>query len=311
MPVLGPVLAIDLGGTELRGALVGEDGGFLATATTPTLAACGPDAVIAQIVEMAERLRVGASVARLGIAAPGPLDPGSGIVLAAPTLAFWRDVPLAVRLAETLHLKVVLENDANAACLGEWRFGAGRGRSSMVFATISTGIGGGVVVDGRLLHGFRGLAGEIGHMSVTQEGVACVCGGSGCWEAVASGSALSRAAAACVRSGASPLLARLAGGDEATGRHVEAAARQGDAACLSLLDAQARWLGIGIANLLHLYSPELVVLGGGVMACFDLMRDRIVATVRARAMAAYRDVPIVAAELGARAGLVGAASLVR
>jgi glucokinase len=296
---MGPVLAVDLGGTELRAALVDGSGRILATQATATDAAGGPDAVIGQMVELVERVRGDEPVTRLGLAAPGPLDPDAGVVLAAPMLAGWRDVPLVAALRDRLGLDVVLENDANAAALGEWRFGAGRGTRSMVFVTVSTGIGGGVVVDGHLLHGRRGMAAEVGHMSVTQ-GVACVCGGVGCWEAVASGTALARAAAATL----------AADGGPATGRQVEAAARRGESAALALLDAEADWLGIGIANLLHLYSPERVVLGGGVMACFDLLRERMAAMVRARAMPAYRDVPVVLAELGGRAGLIGAASLV-
>lgn len=289
-----PVLAVDLGGTELRAALVDQTGAFLAAASTTTDAQGGPAAVVEQIAALVAPLRshpTAACVTRLGIAAPGPLDPHAGIVLAAPMLRGWVDVPLAALLCRRLALDVVLENDANAAALGEWRFGAGRGARSIVYVTISTGIGGGVIVDGALLHGRRGLAGEIGHMIVTQADTPCACGGSGCWEAVASGTALARAAGR-------------------PGQHVEAAARQGDAAALALLDAEACWLGIGLANLLHLYSPERLVMGGGVMACLDLMRPRIEATLRSRAMPAYRDVAVVAAELGGRAGLVGAAGLV-
>ena len=289
------VLAVGLGGTELRAARVDAAGGLAALAVTATHAAAGPDAVIEQIVALAREVRGDAAIVRLGVAAPGPLDPGAGVVLAAPTLAGWRDVPLAARLKARLGLDVVLENDANAAALGEWRFGAARGTGSMVFVTISTGIGGGVVADGRLLHGRRGLAGEVGHMCVTQADAPCACGGAGCWEAVASGTAL-------VRAGRTLGLA--------DGPAIEAAARAGHRAARALLQQEARWLGIGIANLLHLYSPDCVVLGGGVMACFDMLQAEIRATVDARAMPAYRDVPIRPAALGANAGLIGAASLV-
>jgi glucokinase len=246
----------------------------------------------------------------LGVAAPGPLDPQAGVVLAAPMLHGWHDIPIARLLRDRLGLDVVLENDANAAALGEWRHGAGRGVRSMVFATVSTGIGGGIIVDGRLLHGLRGLAGEIGHMVVCDNGPSCACGSAGCWETLASGTALAAAARSAVARGEAPRLAALAAGEAVTGRHIERAAREGDGPALNLLAAEARWLAVGLANLLHLYSPERIVLGGGVMACFDLLRGDIEHALRTRAMPAYRDVPVLAAELGGRAGLIGAASLV-
>lgn len=306
-------LAIDLGGTELRAALVTTEGDVAGFAATPTDARGGPDAVIAQMIGLVEKVRAEAPGARpvgLGIGAPGPLDPEAGIVVDAPTLSGWQDVPLVAILTERLGLAVKLENDANAAALGEWRFGAGQGTQSMVFITVSTGIGGGVIVDGRLLHGRRGLAGEIGHMAVSDRPERCACGATGCWEALASGTALSREAAQRVRSGQAPALAALAGDAPVTARHVGEAARAGDAEALGLLDAEARWLGIGLTNLLHLYSPERLILGGGVGNLLPLMRATIGQTIRERAMPAFRDVPVVGAALGSHAGLVGAASLV-
>ena len=305
-------LAIDLGGTELRAALVTESGEAVAIAATPTDARSGPEAVIAQMVGLVGKVRAEAPDARpigLGVGAPGPLDPKAGIVVDAPTLAGWQNVPLVEILSERLGLAVKLENDANAAALGEWRFGAGQGTQSMVFVTVSTGIGGGVIVDGNLLHGRRGLAGEIGHMAVSDQPVRCACGATGCWEALASGTALAREAAQRVRSGGAPALAALAGDAPVTARHVGEAARAGDADALGLIDTEARWLGIGLTNLLHLYSPERLILGGGVGSLLPLMQATIGQTIRERAMPAFRDVPVVATALGSRAGLVGAASL--
>ncbi|AYG69304.1 MULTISPECIES: ROK family protein [unclassified Rhizobium] len=306
-------LAFDLGGTELRAALVDDEGCLLSFSAVSTHAAGGPTAVIQQIELLAATVLAQTpdlSPIGIGIGAPGPLDPEAGIVIAAPTLVGWHEVPLADILSSRLQLPVRLENDANAAALGEWRYGAGRGAGSMVFVTVSTGIGGGVIADGRILHGRRGLAAEIGHMTITNEGERCFCGAIGCFEAVASGTALGRRATARTRPSDGSMLRQLSNDDEVTGRHVVEAARKGDAAALELLDIEARWLGIGFTNLLHLYSPDVLVMGGGISHGFDLLHDQIVATVRERAMPAYRDVPIVAARLGRHAGLIGAASLI-
>ncbi len=306
-------LAFDIGGTELRGALVGRDGHVLAAASTPTLALAGPAAVVEQMAALAETLRAGhpeATVVGVGVGAPGPLDPRAGIVIAPPTLAGWADVPLADILGRRFGLPVRLENDANAAALGEWRFGAGRGAGSLVFVTVSTGIGGGVVAEGRLYHGRRGLAAEIGHMTITGGGERCFCGAVGCFEAVASGTALGRRATAATAPGDGSALRRLSGDAGISARHVIEAARGGDALALELVEEEARWLGIGFTNLLHLYSPDVLVMGGGLANGFDLLAGEIRATVVNRAMPAYRDVPIVPAQLGSHAGLVGAASLV-
>ncbi len=306
-------LAFDLGGTELRAAMVSRAGDVLSFLAVPTRAADGPRAVIGQMQALANEIEGQTPYIKpigVGIGAPGPLDPVSGIVIAPPTLAGWHDVPLAEILREHFGMPVWLENDANAAALGEWRYGAGRGAASMVFATVSTGIGGGVIADGRILHGRRGLAAEIGHMTITNEGERCFCGAIGCFEAVASGTALGRRATAGTRPFDGSMMRAMSADGDVTGRHVVDAARRGDAQALDMLAIEARWLGIGLTNLLHLYSPDIIVLGGGISHGFDMLHGRIKATVGERAMSAYRDVPIVAAQLGRQAGLVGAASLV-
>jgi glucokinase len=306
-------LAFDLGGTALRGALVESDGRIVAHASAPTLAGAGSEAVIGQIIALAGDLIAQspqAEIAGIGVGAPGPLDPKAGIVIAPPTLAGWHDVPLIDILGQHFGLPVRLENDANAAALGEWRFGAGRGSGSLVFVTVSTGIGGGVVADGHIYHGRRGLAAEIGHMTITGEGDRCFCGAIGCFEAVASGTALGRRATRMTAPGDGSLLRRLSADGDVSARHVVDAARAGDADALELIEAEARWLGIGFTNLLHLYSPDLIVMGGGLSNGFDLLAPSIRKVVQQRAMPAYRDVPIVRAELGDRAGLIGAASLI-
>lgn len=306
-------LAFDLGGTALRGALVESDGRVVAHASAPTMAGAGSEAVIGQIITLAGNLIAQspqAEIAGIGVGAPGPLDPKAGIVIAPPTLAGWHDVPLIDILGQHFGLPVRLENDANAAALGEWRFGAGRGSGSLVFVTVSTGIGGGVVADGHIYHGRRGLAAEIGHMTITGEGDRCFCGAIGCFEAVASGTALGRRATRLTAAGDGSQLRRLSNDGDVSARHVVEAAQAGDANALELIEAEARWLGIGFTNLLHLYSPDLIIMGGGLSNGFDLLAPSIAAVVQQRAMPAYRDVPIVRAELGDRAGLIGAASLI-
>lgn len=306
-------LAFDLGGTELRAALVDSEGRILAFDSVPTQSQAGPQSIIGQIEALAAdvRSRIPDVVPLgIGIGAPGPLDPVAGVVIAPPTLAGWSEVPLARILQDRFDLPVRLENDANAAALGEWRFGAGRGADSLVFVTVSTGIGGGIISDGRILHGRRGLAGEIGHMTITDRSERCFCGAVGCFEAVASGSALGRRATSMTGRGDGSVVRTLSRDDDVTGRHVVEAARGGDALALRLIAEEGRWLGVGFTNLLHLYSPDRIVMGGGISEGYDLLHGYIDNTIRERAMSAYRDVPVVQARLGPHAGLVGAASLV-
>lgn len=302
-------LAVDLGGTQVRAALVGEDGTFLAAHAEPTLARDGPEAVIGQIVRLLRQMESradGCTILGVGIGAPGPLDLERGVVLHAATLDGWTDVPLAAILHARLGRPVRVENDANAAALGEWMFGAGRGTRHMVFVTVSTGIGGGVIVDGRLLHGRHGMAGEVGHMAISDSDIPCACGSVGCWEALAAGPALARFANAQAALDPSTTLPR---DGTASARHVVAAASAGDALAGRLLDREAQWLGVGFANLLHLFSPERIIVGGGVSAGLEQMRPRIEQVMHRRVMVPYRDVPVLRAALGADAGLAGAAGL--
>lgn len=306
-------LAIDLGGTQLRAAMVSSAGTIVSFAAEPTRAQAGPEVVIGQICQLLDEVlqqNPAQTPIGIGMGAPGPLDPLAGVVIAPPTLTGWNNVPLADIIAQRFSLPVRLENDANAAALGEWHFGAGRGSKSMVFVTVSTGIGGGVIADGRILHGRRGLAAEIGHMTITNEGERCFCGAIGCFEAVASGTALGRRATARTKAFDGSMMRALSVNEDVSGRNVVDAARKGDALALELLAAEAHWLGIGFTNLLHLYSPDMIVMGGGISHGFDLMQETIAATVSSRAMPAYRAVPIVTAQLGHHAGLVGAASMV-
>ncbi len=187
-------IGIDLGGTHLRAVRLGEHGEILAHAKVRTAALDGPDTVVEQICRLVAQMLAGSgdTVAGLGVCVAGPVDPDAGIVLEASTMTGWHDIPLRAWLAERTGLAVNVANDANAAALGEWRYGAGQGCRHFIYVTVSTGIGGGVIADGRLLLGHRGMAGEVGHMVVDRSGPRCNCGAYGCWEAVASGTALER-----------------------------------------------------------------------------------------------------------------------
>ena len=290
-------LGIDLGGTQLRAAVIDASGKILRRETLATDVAGGPAAIVGQIMGLADALGVsgpGQSVRVAGVSAPGPLDSETGTTIEIPTLPGFTGFPLRRTLSEALSLPVVLENDGIAAAFGEWKFGAGLGLSHLVYVTVSTGIGGGVVMDGKLLRGRRGMAGHVGHMMIMQDGPRCACGGTGCFEALASGTALGMAG-------------RGAGFDDA--KSVAGAARAGDPAALELMAREADYLGYGFASLLHLYSPERLIVGGGVAQAFDLMLPRIRERIQQLAMPPFRDVQVVPALLGDNAGLIGAAAL--
>jgi glucokinase len=301
-------IGIDLGGTQVRAALIDEGGKIYARAALATQADGGPTVVIGQLKALAAAVSAQVDKERLigvGVSSPGPIDTVRGVALSIPTLAGFVDTPFRQMIEHAVGLPVWLENDGIAAALGEWRFGAGANHQSLVYLTVSTGIGGGIVVDGRLLHGRKGLAGHIGHMTIVRDGELCLCGNRGCWEAYASGPAFARRARSRAEGDVST---RLAAPIDA--RTVFEAAAEGDDLALALVAEQADFLGVGLANLLHLYSPEVVILGGGVANGFDLLRPGILTRVNTAAMPAFRDTPIVRAALGDNSGLVGAAAAV-
>lgn len=243
----------------------------------------------------------------VGLASPGPLDTEKGVALSIPTLAGFDNIPLADLLQQKLDLPLQLENDCIAAALGEWRFGAGKGYNNFVYVTVSTGIGGGVVADGKLLRGRKGMAGHIGHMSIVQNGIRCACGNLGCWEAYGSGTALAQRAKDCAPLSKTSL---GLGGATIDGHAVFTAAARGDALARQLVAEEAKILGTGIVSLLHLYSPELIIMGGGMANNFDVLHPAITAHISTYAMPAFRDVMVTRAALGENSGLIGAAALV-
>ncbi len=249
----------------------------------------------------------GGALRGIGVASPGPLDPERGIVLEAPNIPEWRNLPLKALLESEFGAPVVVDNDANLAALGEWRYGAGRGHHHLLYLTISTGIGAGVIVNDRLLHGARGLAAELGHMAVMPDGPLCGCGKRGHLEAVASGTAIARMAAEALAAGENSSLAELP--HPPTAADVAAAAWEGDPLARRIFAQAGTHLGRALAGFLHIFNPEVVILGGGVVQAGEVLLRPLEETMRAEVMleAYLKDFTLTTAKLGDDAGLVGAA----
>lgn len=312
-----PVLSVDIGATKVRAALVDADGRVQAKRTIPTNAGTGPTAILPRIAELVRQVMGDAPrgrVAGIGVGAPGPLDPWNGIVYDPPNLPGWHALPLRDHLSKEFGLPVYLGNDANLAALGEARFGAGAGVADLIYVTVSTGVGGGIISRGRLFLGAKGLAGELGHTVVEARGPKCNCGNVGCLEMLASGPAIARRGAAAARRGASARLAEMAA---AATRPVSAemvvqAARDGDTVARGIVERAGFYIGVGVVSATHLLNPSLVVIGGGVaIGAGDMLLDAVRDTIQRRAMPAFLPLPVVPAALGDDAGLLGAAALVR
>ena len=305
------VLAVDLGGTSFRVALCDGDGRILRRVRQPTQPEQGADAVIARIVDAAHEIsRSVPNVRAVGVAAPGPLNPYTGVVLYASTLG-WTDVPLRDRIASALDLPTAIDNDANLAALGEQKYGAARGARDMAYVTLSTGIGCGVILDDRLIRGARGLATELGNTSVQFDSPVDHFGLPGALEALAAGPAIAALAQRRLANGEASALRELVDGriEDVTAREVGVAAAQGDALALAIVRDAARIIGIGVVNLLHMFDPAIVVIGGSVATMGDVLWDPLRAAVRACAMPPYREIPLVPAALDDDSGLLGAAAL--
>lgn len=310
------VIGVDLGGTNIRAAVCDEQGARLEHAAQPTRAMEGPEAVLKRIIDTirraTERTRLDEyKVGAIGVASPGPIDPDRGIILESPNLPGMINFPLKARLDAEFGVPTFVGNDANLAALGEHRHGAGQGIKNMVYVTISTGIGGGIIADGQLYLGWRGFAGEVGHQTLEARGPKCNCGNVGCLEVLASGPAIARQARQALDAGRESLLRSLAGSAEVTTTMVAQAAEKGDALALELFRNAGFYIGLGLVNLLHILDTELFVLGGGVaLHTWDFLYPSISQTLIRNAMPSMRDgVRVVQAALGDDAGLVGAASL--
>lgn len=307
--IMGRCIGVDVGGTKIAAARVEPDGSVSRRFRTETRAAEGPDRVIERICQGIECVMGEEAVDGIGIACPGPLDSRSGVVLSPPNLPGWERIPLKERLEDRFQVPVCVENDANAAAWGEYLLGAGRWADPMIYITVSTGIGGGVVLDGALYRGADTYAGEIGHMIVDPQGAPCGCGRRGCLEAMASGTALARAAAEALRNG-DGRIREWSGGSLPRAEHVFAAFREGDEVASRIIDDGIRYLAIGLANVVHLLNPRVIVIGGGVAGAgemfFTPLRERLSNSL----MPSFADTfELRPAELGADAGVIGAAAL--
>jgi glucokinase len=251
-------------------------------------------------------------VAAIGLGAPGPLDFRRGILRFAPNLPGWVNVPLRDMLVEAFNMPSFVGNDADVAALAESRFGAGRGVASMIYMTISTGVGGGMIFDNHLFTGGNGLGGEVGHMAIDPHGPKCACGNTGCLEMLASGTAIARRARERIELGEPSMLVEMVGGDVAriTAKEVNEAGQKGDALARSAFEEAGIYLGAAIVSLMYMLNPSLFVLGGSVTFAGDLLFDPIRRTVAARAPAVYQEqTRIVKAMLGGDVGLWGALAL--
>ncbi|MDO9066182.1 MAG: ROK family protein, partial [Chloroflexota bacterium] len=288
------VLAIDIGATRVRVAVIEEDGTILWRESLLTLAKDGPASTLTRIAAVMHHALAsthGSQAVAIGIGAPGPLVPWEGVIYDPPNLPGWDALPLKRILQDQFGLPVHLGNDANLAGLGEHHYGAGLGADDMVYLTISTGIGGGIISRGRLLLGTDGLAGEIGHTSVEARGPRCNCGNLGCLEVMASGPAIARRGAGAVRRGGAPGIAARAGSDPkaVTAEMVVGAALAGDSVARQIVERAGFYIGVGVVNLVHTLNPRLIIIGGGVaLGAGDLLLDPVRATVAARAMPPFR-----------------------
>ena len=307
-------IGIDIGGTKVAAGVVDEDGAVLARARRRTPSR-DPAHLVDVVGEIARQLLADHDVACLGVGAAGWVDADRRTVLFAPNLA-WRDTPLRDEIAEKVDLPVVVENDANAAAWGEYRFGAGAGARDVIVVTIGTGIGGGIILNGQLYRGAFGIAGEPGHMRVVPGGRLCGCGNHGCWEQYCSGTALVRAAQeiATQRPQDGLRLRQIAGEiDAIDGPAVMSAAQEGDPAAVDCFQEIGRWLGQGLADLAAILDPGRFVVGGGVADAGELLlspaRETFASVLSGRG---HRpEAEIVGAKLGSEAGLIGAADLAR
>jgi glucokinase len=312
-PAERPVLAVDLGGTQIRAALITPDRQVLHRRAIETRDEDGVTAVLDRIVETAAAVRDDArragepEPAGLGISAPGPLDRWHGVVLAAPNLHGWSNVSVVDHVAPRIGLDTFLERDTNVAVMAEWRYGAGRGARNVIYITVSTGIGGGIVLDGRPIIGPDGSAGEVGHMTVDLDGPVCGCGGIGHVEAIGSGTALAREARALLDAGRAPILARLArDGREPDAQLLAQAADAGDAEATRVLERAWEAIGALCASLVNVLDPEVIVLGGSIAQHQPRLFEVIDAEIERRAFAFLRHrVRIERAALGGDVSLVG------
>jgi len=303
-------LGVDVGNTRVSVGMVSDAGNMLAVERAPTPG--GVESAITMMAEMAAGVAqaAGTQVSVVGVGFGGPVDVASGRIRRSHQTSGWEDIALGKTLAERLGLVTYLANDANAGGLAEARFGAGKNARSLLYVNVGTGIGGAIVLGGRIHVGATSTAGEIGHCVVLPEGPECTCGKRGCLEALSSGSALARRAKELLaQDDARASALRELPAEEFTGRAVGRAAVEGDTLALQVVEEAARFLGVGIANAVNLLDPEVVVLGGGVPEMGEVFFRPMRRSFEAEVMPSAARTPVVPAELGYDAGVIGAAAV--
>ena len=312
------VVGIDIGGTKLATVVADEGGNVLQKVRKPTESEKGPQHAVQLILNMVDevldlaRLRR-ADISGIGVSCGGPLDTKTGIIYSPPNLPGWDALPLKEMIESEFHIPTIIENDANAGALAEARFGGGRGYDYVLYMTMSTGIGGGIVANGEIYHGANDSAGEVGHQILLPDGPLCGCGQYGCLEALCSGPSIARRAQEAVADQPHTRILVLADGqiDRVRSEHVLQAAREGDAVAVALVEETAYYMGWGIANLVNILNPQIVLLGTIAVAAGDLLLDPIRRTVTKMAMQRpVETVKIMPAELGDSIGDLAAISLV-
>lgn len=319
-------IGVDLGGTNLRIAAVDESGKMLGKTALETEVAKGREVVVDELSRATEKMQADfrgvAELCGIGVGVPGLIDSESGFLLGSPNLPGWSDFDVKGDIERRLGTSVILENDANAAALGEYWLGAGKNFSSMCMYTLGTGVGGGLILDGELWRGWNGMAAELGHVNVEPEGHPCNCGSHGCLEQYASATAVVRMAREAMQSGASTEL-RTVADDELTSRMVYECALRGDAVAKSVMERVGRKLGLAIADMVNVMNLPLHVVGGGVSGAWDAFAPALLDEVRERSHVyaattgaggksiggRTRTTTIVRASLGSEGGLYGAARL--
>ena len=314
------VIGVDMGGTKILSAVIDADGNILGTAKVPTKADKGASEVIDRIANSIRKAIdksgvASESIQAVGIGAPGPLDPATGVVIFAPNLG-WRDVPLKAELEARVGFPTFVDNDVNVGTLGEHVFGAGRGVQNVVGIFVGTGIGGGIILNGELFHGASKTAGEVGHIIVKAGGPRCGCGTRGCLEAIASRTAMTKQfRKAILKKGKKSVISKLTDGDLGAIRSgvLAKAIRLNDKLTLKIFKKVTKYLGIGIGSIVNFLNPEMIVLGGGVVeALDDTFLDDIRAAAKKYSLPNTLDgVQIVRAALGDNSGILGAAALAR
>jgi len=301
------IVSIDIGGTQLRAATYKQDQQPLAQKRVKTNAS-EPD-TYGRLVKLIEDVwPKNEKVDAIGVSSPGPVDPHAGVIMITPNIKEWRDFPITTKLTEHFGVPAFLDNDANLAGLAEWKFGAGRGHHDVLYLTVSTGVGGGVIINDRLLQGYHGLAAELGHTTVQADGPLCGCGHRGHLESFSSGTGIERFVTDQLAAGRESVLHP---NKKNSAHDISEAAKQGDALSIEAYQVAGKYLGIGVANFLHAFDPSIVIFGGGVSQSGPLLFDAFHASLKEQVMHPryLEGLVITRVELGDDSGLLGARAL--